>query len=126
MRYGYGSRAGDEDAGALVADVGELDVVHDDEVVEVGHERVQLPAAGFEEDGVRLKKCGEVALDAALGVEHEVVAAVAGREFLDGVGDHAVEPADAVLAGDSDPAGLVERRDAGCVEQGGELRSCGG
>ena len=44
-------RAGDEKAGAI-ADVGEFDVVHDDEVVEVGEERGDLIAVGFEQDGV--------------------------------------------------------------------------
>ncbi len=59
---------------------------------------------------------GEVALDAALGVEDEVVVAFAGGERRDGVGDHAVEPADAVGAGDAEPAGVVERGDGGAVE----------
>ena len=49
---------------------------------------------------------GAVALDAALGAEEEVVVAFAGGERLDGVGDHAVEPADAVVAGDAEPAGV--------------------
>jgi hypothetical protein len=115
-------RAGEEEAAALVADVGELDVVHDDEVVEVGEERGDLVAGGFEQDGIFEQEGGEVALDAALGVEDEVVAALAGGE-LDGVGDHAVEPADAVGAGDADPAGRVERGDGGPGEERGELRN---
>ena len=78
-------------------DVGEFDVVHDDEVVEVGEEAGELVAVGFEQDASRRSsEGGEVALDAALGVEDEVVVALAGGEVLDGVGDHAVEPADAV------------------------------
>ena len=59
-----------------------------------------------------------VALDAALDAEDEVVVAGAGGEVLDGVGDHAVEPADAVFAGDADPAGVVERGDAGGLKEG--------
>ena len=67
-----------------------------------------LAVAVFEEEGVGLG-CGVsedvgVALDAALGAEEEVVVAVTGLKVLDGVGDHAVEPADAVFAGDADPA----------------------
>ncbi len=65
----------------------------------------------FEEEG------GAVGLDAALGVEEEVVVPFAGFEGGDVVGDHAVEPADAVGAGDADPAGVVERGERGAVEE---------
>jgi hypothetical protein len=113
--------AGDEEAGTLGRDVREFDVVHDDEVVEVGEEWGDLVAGGFEEDGVFEGEGGEVGLDAALGVEGEVVVALTRRERLDGVGDHAVEPADAVGAGDAEPAGVRERGDGGVVEEGVEL-----
>jgi len=115
-------RAREKQADALGGDVGEFDVVHDDEVVEVDEELLDLIAAGLEQEGVFEKKGGEVALDAALGVEHEVVATLAGGELLDGVGDHAVEPAQAVGAGDANPAGAFERRECGCVQQSGKLR----
>ena len=47
-----------------------------------------------------------VALDASLGVEKEVVSCPAGFQLLDGVGDHTVEPADAIVSGDANPACL--------------------
>ncbi len=59
-----------------------------------------------------------VTLDAALDAEDEVVVASAEGELLDGVGDHTVEPAHAVFAGDADPAGAVERTDSGGLEEG--------
>ena len=116
-----GAGAGEEEAVSFGCDAGEFDVVHDDEVVEVGEEWGDLVAGGFEEDLVFEGEGGEVGLDAALGVEGEVVVALAGREGLDGVGDHAVEPADAVAAGDADPADVRERGDGGVVEEGVEL-----
>ena len=111
----------DQDSRALVGDVGEFNIVNDDEVVEVGQKCFDLIATGFEQDGIRQQEGGEVALNAALSVEHEVVAALAGREFLDGIGDHAIEPADTVLAGDANPADIFERSNAGCVKQRREL-----
>ena len=50
---------------------------------------------------------GAVTEDAALGVEEEVVVAFAGGERLDGVGDHAVEPAGGVGAGDAEEGSVV-------------------
>ncbi len=46
-----GLRAGDEDAGSVAAGVGEFDVVHDDEVVEHGHEGGDAVERSFEERG---------------------------------------------------------------------------
>ena len=118
-------RAHDEQAAALGGDVGQLDLVHDDEAVEVGKELFDLIAAGLEQDGVFVQKRGEVALDVALGVEREVVAALAGGELRDGVGDHSIEPAQAVGAGDAEPSDVVERGNGGGTQQGGELRGGG-
>ncbi len=114
---GGGVRAGEKEAG-LVLEGLELDVVHDDEALEVGDERRELVAGGFEEDRVGFEKDGGVGLDAALGVEEEGVAAVAGGEGLDGVGGHAVEPADTVVSGDAEPGGFVQ----GDQGRGGEQR----
>jgi len=51
----------------LVADVSELDVVHDDEVVEVGGSAGICRREVFEEDGSVLEEGGEVTLDADPG-----------------------------------------------------------
>ncbi len=104
---GGGVGAGEQEAG-LVVEALELDVVHDDEVFEVGEKGGELVAGGLEQDGVWFEEGGGVGLDAALGVEEEGVAAPAGGEGLDGVGGHAVEPADAVVSGDPQPGGLVQ------------------
>ncbi len=98
---------GEEEAGLLIERL-QLDVVHDDEVFEVGEEFGELVAGGLEQDGVWFEEGGGVGQDAALGVEEEGIAALAGGEGLDGVGGHAVEPADAVLSGDAQPGGFVQ------------------
>ncbi len=99
----------------------ELDVIHDDEAIEQRHQRGDLREAGFEQEVVGLREDVAVALDAALRVEDEVVAALPGGEVADGVCDHAVEPADAVRAGDPDPAGICEGDETGGGEQRCEL-----
>ena len=81
----------------------------------------ELVAEDFEQDGVGLEECGGVAEDAALGIEEEGIAALAGGEGLDGVGGHAVEPADAVVSGDAEPGGFVQ----GDQGRGGEQRRDG-
>jgi len=106
----------DGETGAIVGDVGEFYVVHDDEAVEEGEEVGDLCGGGFEEKGVWCCEDVGVALNAALNAEEEVVVPLAGLELLDGVGDHAVEPADAVFASDADPAGGLDGRDSGSVE----------
>jgi len=120
-----GVRASDEQAAALGGDVGRLNLVHDDEAVEMGEEPGDLIAAGLEQEGVFEQKRGEVAQDVALGVEREVVAALAGGELRDGVGEHSIEPAQAVGAGDAQPADVVERSETGGAQQGGKLRGVG-
>ena len=65
-------------------DVGEFDVVHDDEAVEEGDEAGDAVRRRSRGGGLRGGFGGGedvgVALDAALGVEEEVVVAVAGGE----------------------------------------------
>ena len=96
---------------------GELDVVHDDEAVEEGDEGRDAGAAGLEEEGVGESESRRVTLDAALCAEDEVVAAVAGAERLDRVGDHAVEPAGAIASGDTKPAEIFKGGEGGAGEQ---------
>ncbi len=52
--------------------VGELDVIHDDEAVEEGHE-AGTGRGCFDEESFRFGEDRCVALDAALGVQDEVV-----------------------------------------------------
>ena len=98
------------DAGEFVADVGDLDVVHDDEFVEDVFQALGLPELGIDEQVVAEVVDIEIALDAALRIQDEVVIAVVLREVAHIVGDHAVSPADTVGAGEHDlraPAEVV-------------------
>ncbi len=89
----------------------ELDVVHDDEVVEVFLDGFDLLLARGENESrllaLRLAEDRAVAEDAPLGVEEEVIAAFAGGKRLHRVGDHAVEPAGGVRAGDAQERSVV-------------------
>lgn len=126
LQQGCGLGAGEDQAGLSAGDVGELDVVHDDEAVEECHQDGELGGGCFDEEGVGFGEDVGIALDASLDTEDEVVAAVAGLEILDGVGHHAVEPADAVLSGDANPACVIEGGDASSCEEVGELGRWGG
>ncbi len=115
---GGGFGAGQEEAMVLAGrpeDI-EFDVVHDDEAVEQGGESSAV--GGFEQDGCGLEKGGAVCLDAALGVEDEVVASLPGLERLDGVRDHTVEPANAVGTGNAEPAECFDGSNGGRGEGG--------
>ena len=119
---GCGSRTGDGKAKAGV--LSELDVVHDDEAVEEFHERGNAVCSRSEQDAVTESQRDSVALDATLRAEEEVVVHLPGDERLDGVGGHPIQPADAVLAGDLNPADVRDRGDAGGFEQGTQLLLC--
>ena len=99
-------------------DVFELNIVHDDEVVEEGHQGGELGRSCFDKESVWLGEDVGVALDSALDAKEKVVISFAGLELLDGVGGHAVEPADAVFAGYAEPSGAIERRCSDSPEQG--------
>ena len=93
----------------VCGDVFQCNVVHDDEAVEESHQVRELFRSCFDKESVWLGEDVGVALDAALDAEKEIVISFAGLELLDGVGDHAVEPADAVFAGNAEPTGVFER-----------------
>ena len=90
------------DAGELVADVGDFDVVHDDEFVEDVFQALGLPEFGVDEQVIAEVVNVEIALYAALRIQDEVVVAVILREVANIIGDHAVGPADTVGAGEHD------------------------
>ena len=102
----------------------EIDVIHDDEFVEEGLQGQHLIPTGFQQEGCRrcfgLAVDDAVALDAALGVQEEVVIALTRVECLDGVGDHAVEPTCRVGAG-NEKKSRINRGEGGGGEQGVEL-----
>jgi hypothetical protein len=122
-QHGWRGGASDEKAGARGRYVRELDVVHDDEAIEEGCEVGELFGSGFEEQEFGFGEDVRVTLNAALRAEHEVVVAMSGLKILDGVGNHSVEPADSVFAGNSEPTDVIEKRGACGVEECGEWES---
>ena len=94
-----------------------LHIIHNDEVVEMGKQARGLGAVGVEQEIAGTAVDVSVALDASLGVEDEVVVTLALGQRLDGVGDHAVEPAKTVFAGDAD-AGAIAEVETGCARKG--------
>ena len=93
-------RSLDGDGGQLVADVGDFDIVHDDEFIEDVFQTLGLPEFGVDEQVVAEVVDVEIALDTALRIQDEVVVAVILREVANIIGDHAVGPADTVGAGE--------------------------
>ena len=102
----------------------QLHVVHDDETVQHGSECRDASTRGLKQKGMVKSKSGGVSLDASLCVEEEVVAALSGGKHLDGVGHHAVEPADSILACHLQPAEIFKRR-VGCMGED-RLNTLGG
>src|SRR5664279_4808309 len=92
-------RACHANRGELVADVGNLDVVHDDVTIKyLGYRRLLL-AVGGDQKVVAAVVGDQVSLDAPLGVKNEAVHTVPRRKVADIVRDHAVQPAHPILSG---------------------------
>jgi hypothetical protein len=84
----------------------------------------QLPVASFQKVCGwvgRFSVDGAVALNAALGVEQEVVVAFAGAERRDVIRDHAVEPAGGVGAGDAQEGSVSDLGEGGGFAEDGEF-----
>ena len=86
----------------LVADVRHFDVVGNDVVIKELQDLVALRALGIDQQRLAAIEGVEVSLDASLGVEQEGIDAVAGGQVANIVRNHAVQPADAVAAGQGD------------------------
>src|SRR5271163_3151050 len=102
-----------------------LHVIHNDEVVEMGEESRSLGLIGIQQQriGGAVDVC--VTLNAPLGIEDEVVAASAFGKGQDGVRNHAVEPAQAILAGDSNAGTVAEVEDSVAAQCGGHFLIAG-
>ena len=118
-----GEWAGKAKRGAGGGDVLEGDVVHDDETVEVRHECGNLAAIREDEQMIRQAEGIAVALDATLRIEHKAIVSRAFGETLNVVGEHAVEPADAVRAADGDLSAIAEIEGPGAFDEGGKFLS---
>src|SRR5271157_3221294 len=83
----------------LVADVGNLDVIHDDVAIEDGDDGGRLRAVGRDQQIVAAIIGNEVSLNLPLCIEQKAVHAVPMSKIANVVGDHSVQPADAVFTG---------------------------
>ena len=102
---------GQPDCGEFIADVGELDIVGDDVVIEQLQYFFLLSAFRIHQQRVSTLENVEVRLNPALRVQQEGIDAVAGSKIANVVCGHAIEPADAVPAGHRDfgaPVQVVE------------------
>src|ERR1017187_308887 len=118
-RVRFGS--GQAERGQFVADVGDLYVVGDDEVIKQLQYFVSLCVLRIHQQRVAALKGVEVRLNAALRVQHKGINAVAGGKIANVVGDHTVQPADAVAAGHRDLGAPIQVIEAATREQGLEL-----
>src|ERR1700678_4092481 len=91
-------------------------------MIEGGDDFLGLAAVGFYGDGLAPVVGVHIAKDAALRVEQESIDAVAGGEIADVVGDHAVEPAGAVAAGERELGAEAQVVNSTSVLQGSKLR----
>src|SRR5215467_8470383 len=94
-------RSSQSDCGDLVADIGHLDIVGNDVVIENLPDPVTLRALAIHQQRIAPVKGIQISLDVSLGIEQKRVYAVAGSEIADIVRDHSIQPADAVAAGKS-------------------------
>src|SRR5271157_1175511 len=91
-------RPDNADTANFVANVGDLDVVHDDVAIEDGGDGGRLLPVGRYQQVLATVVGNKVSLDASLRAEQKAVHAVARSKVTNVVGDHSVEPADAVFA----------------------------
>src|SRR5216683_5100936 len=115
-------RTGEADDREFIAAIGDLHVVHDDVVIEGGENLLQLAAVGVNQDALAAVVRVKIAKNAALRVEQESIDAAVDLEIPDIVGDHAVQPAHAVTAGQHDFGAPAEIINPAARAQGGELR----
>ena len=125
-------RASHEKTMGLRSQVGEFDIIHDDEPIEQRHERLNLRGRGLQQQAVGLGPNRGIALDASLRAEQEGVSTLARRKRLHRIGHHAVQPAHAVITGDGNPTSArrlrPKQRDTSPSKQGRcwRLHRCSG
>src|SRR5205807_317269 len=106
-----GCRAGDSKRGQLLADVGYLDLIHDDVTPKEPQNFFSLRPVGSDQERVATVIGIKVAQNVALWIQHKRVNASADSEITNVVRDHAVEPAHAVSSREPDagtPAQAVQ------------------
>src|ERR1035437_11066823 len=118
-RVRFGS--GQADCGELSADVADLHIVGNDEVIKQLQYFVSLCGLRIHQQRVAALKGVEVRLNAALRVQHIGIDAVAGGKIAHVVRDHAVQPANAVAAGHGDFGAPIQVIETAPREQALEL-----
>jgi len=116
-----GTGAGYYETVLVIHDWEQFHVVHDDEAVEMLLDGGDLRAIGCKKEIFAIAVDRTVTLNAALGIEEEVVVALTGREGLRGIRDHAVEPAGSVRAGDAEKGAVSEWKSSDIMEDSGNF-----
>ncbi len=112
-REHIGGLRANQSQGRLFAERDEFHIVHDDEVVKMGEELLLLICGNHQFQRIAVTGDSQVALNAPLRVQHQVPCIGVAAQVVDGVGDHAAEPAEAVFAAHgctSEPTQIVRRR----------------
>ena len=111
-----GQRTGKAQGRLAASSSGQFHVVHDDEVLKMGDQLFVLVGGHLQFQRIFIAPDVQVALDAALGVEHQVPCAGMRGQVVDHVGHHAAEPAETVLAVDGNAAQPSQIVDGGRAE----------
>ncbi len=102
----------------MLANVCQFHIVHYDKVVKMVQQGRDLVATGIEQQIAGAPVYIAIALNAPLDAEQKAVVSLSFGERLHGVRDHAVEPTQAIGAGNQDLAPPAQIADAGGVQKG--------
>src|SRR5208337_504938 len=106
----------------LIADVGYLDIIHDDVTIEDGGDRRRLCAVGGNQQIIAAIVGDQISLNASLRAEQKAVHAVPVSKIANVVRDHPVQPADAVFAGQHQLGLPAHVKNGATFEQRAKLR----
>ncbi len=116
-----GLRTGNANRAQLVADVLDLDVIHDDVALQQRGDLGRLLAIGRRQQIITAVVGNQIALIVSLRSQDEAVNSMVRRQIADVVGDHAIQPAHAISAAE-DQLGLPAHVEHGAaLKQGLEL-----
>src|SRR5580698_4203050 len=91
-------------------------------MVEMGNETRSLKTVGFEQKMIGGTEDVSIALNAALGVQNKGIVAIALGQRLHRIGDHAVQPSQAVFSGETDAGKVTEIVDSSSMHERSQLR----
>src|SRR5580698_3472833 len=120
-QHGTCFRACDRDGLHAIAEVRDLNVIHDDVAIEDGEKFFQFGVIGVESQGFAAIVGVHIAQNVALRIEQKGVNAPAYSQVPNIVGDHAIQPAQPVAASQCN-FGAVEIKKTAAGHQFRELR----